>query len=93
MFISVEKNENNVMAVNVGYPMEMGKDKMDAIRNSANINISDESILASFDAFTMGLESLWRDEESGYFVLVEKGQEMILKIYPIGDSNQQSYVK
>lgn len=92
MFISVE-NENNVTSVNVGYPMTMEKDKMDTIRNSAKINISDESILASFDAFTMGLESLWRDEESGFFVLVEKGQEMILKIYPIGDSNQQSYIK
>lgn len=92
MFISVEK-KNNATEINVGYPMEMGEDKMDAIRNSANINISDESILASFDAFTMGLESLWRDEESGYFVLVEKGQEMILKIYPIGNSNQQSYIK
>ena len=92
MFISVE-NENNVTKVNVGYPMTMEKDKKDAIRNSAKINISDESILASFDAFTMGLESLWRDEESGFFVLVEKGQEMVLKIYPIGDSNQQSYIK
>lgn len=92
MFISVEK-KNNATEVNVGYPMEMGEDKMDAIRNSAKVNISNESILASFDAFTMGLESLWRDEESGFFVLVEKGQDMILKIYPIGDSNQQSYVK
>lgn len=92
MFISVE-NENDKVIVNVGYPMEMGKDKMDAIRDSAGVNISDESILASFDAFSMGLESLWRDEESGFFVLVEKGQEMVLKIYPIGDSNQQSYVK
>lgn len=92
MFISVE-NENNVTKVNVGYPMTMEKDKMDAIRNSAGINISDGSILASFDAFSMGLESLWRDEESGFFVLVEKGQDMILKIYPIGDSSQQSYIK
>ena len=92
MFISVEQ-KNNVTEVNVGYPMEMGEDKMDAIRNSAKVNISNESILASFDAFSMGLESLWRDEESGFFVLVEKGQEMILKIYPIGDSNQQSYIK
>lgn len=92
MFISVE-NENDKVIVNVGYPMEMGKDKMDTIRDSAGVNISDESILASFDAFSMGLESLWRDEESGFFVLVEKGQEMVLKIYPIGDSNQQSYIK
>ena len=92
MFISAE-NENGKVIVNVGYPMKMEKDKMDAIRNSSGINISDESILASFDAFTMGLESLWRDDESGFFVLVEKGQDMILKIYPIGDSSQQSYVK
>lgn len=91
MFINVEQ-KNNVTSVNIGFPMTI-EDKMDAIRNSANINISKESILASFDAFTMGLESLWRDEESGFFVLVEKGQEMILKIYPIGDSNQQSYIK
>ena len=91
MFISVEK-KNNVTLVNIGFPMTI-EDKMDAIRNSAKVNISNESILASFDAFSMGLESLWRDEESGYFVLVEKGQDMILKIYPIGDSNQQSYIK
>ena len=91
MFISVEK-KNNVTLVNVGFPMTI-EDKIDLIRKSANINISKESILASFDAFSMGLESLWRDEESGYFVLVEKGQEMVLKIYPIGDSNQQSYIK
>lgn len=91
MFISVEQ-KNNVTSVNIGFPMAI-EDKIDLIRKSANINISKESILASFDAFTMGLESLWRDEESGFFVLVEKGQEMILKIYPIGDSNQQSYIK
>ena len=91
MFISVEQ-KNNVTSVNIGFPMTI-EDKIDLIRKSANINISKESILASFDAFTMGLESLWRDEESGYFVLVEKGQEMVLKIYPIGNSNQQSYIK